>query len=95
MDYHETLLSQAESCLQTPVESDTLVFVQDTGALSLLPLVGYDRFISTMCVRIGEAQELLPYSSGGVLELDQVTLNVDMPDGLSERVVDHIKRFNE
>ena len=95
MDYHETLLSQAESCLQTPVESDTLVFVQDTGALSLLPLVGYDRFISTMCARIGEAQELLPYSSGGVLELDQVTLNVDMPDGLSERVVDHIKRFNE
>jgi hypothetical protein len=71
------------------------VFVQDTGALSLLPLVGYDRFISTMCARIGEAQDLLPYSSGGVLELDQVTLKVDMPDGLSERVVAHIKRFNE
>lgn len=95
MDYHETLLSQAEACLQTPVESDTLVFVQDTGALSLLPLVGYDRFISTMCARIGEAQDLLPYSSGGVLELDQVTLKVDMPDGLSDRVVAHVKRFNE
>ena len=95
MDYHETLLSQAEACLQTPVESDTMVFVQDAGALSLLPLVGYDRFISTMCARIGEAQDLLPYSSGGVLELDQVTLKVDMPDGLSERVVAHIKRFNE
>jgi len=95
MDYHETLLSQAEACLQTPVESDTMVFVQDAGALSLLPLVGYDRFISTMCARIGEAQDLLPYSSGGVLELDQVTLKVDMPEGLSERVVAHIKRFNE
>lgn len=94
MDYHETLLVQAETCLQTPVDSDAMVFVQDTGALSLQPLIGYDNFIAEMCDRIGDAQDLLPYSSGGVMELDQVSLTVDMPDGLSERIVAHIKRFS-
>lgn len=94
MDYHKILLEQAEACSQTPVEGSALVFAQDAGAVGMLPLIGYDSFISTMCARIGEAQDLLPYSSGGVLELDQVTLKIDMPEELSGRIGAHLKRFN-
>jgi len=94
MDYHETLLEQAENCLQTPVDSNAMVFVQDAGALALQPLIGYDTFISTMCDRVGDAQDLLPYGSGGVIELDEVNLTIEMPDGLSDHVVAHLKRFS-
>lgn len=94
MDYHATLLEQAEACLQTPVESNVMVFVQDMGAFTLLPLVSYDGFISTMCTRIGEAQDLLPYTSGGVIELDQVILTMDVPDGLSDQISAHFRRFS-
>jgi len=96
MDYHDALLVQAETCLQTPVESDAFVFVQDMGAFTLCPLVGYQQFITTMCARIGEAQDLLPYTSGGdVIGLDDVHLAMTLPDGLTDRIVAHINRFNE
>lgn len=94
MDYHESLLAEAEECLQTPVERDVLVFVQDMGAFALCPLIGYQKFIPTMCARIAEAQELLPYSDGGTLLLDEVKLEISLPEGLMERVVGHIGRFN-
>lgn len=94
MDYHEAFLAQAEACLQTPVQTEVVAFVQDTGALALCPLLGYDQFIRTMCARIGEAQDLLPFTKGGVVALDDVNLTVTAPDGLTERVVAHIKRFN-
>lgn len=93
MDYHQSLLVQAETCLQTPVDGDEIVFVQDVGALTLQPLIGYDIFIYTMCARIGEAQDLLPYGKG-VIELDEVALAIDMPDGLSERIHAHLTRLN-
>ena len=96
MDYHDALLAQAETCLQTPVGSDAFVFVQDMGAFTLCPLVGYQQFITTMCARIGEAQDLLPYTSGGdVIGLDDVHLAMTLPDGLTDRIVAHINRFNE
>ena len=96
MDYHDALLVQAETCLQTPVQSEALVFVQDTGVFTLCPLVGYQQFITTMCARIGEAQDLLPYTSGGdVIGLDDVHLAITLPDGLMDRITSHIKRFNE
>ena len=95
MDYHEEFLTRAETCLQTPVQPDVRVFVSDMGALTLCPLVGYEQFITTMCARIGEAQELLPYTHGGqAIALDDVTLTISLPDGLTERIVSHIKRFN-
>ena len=94
MDYHERFLAEAETCVQTPVEHEALVFVQDTAAFTLLPLMSYDQFISTFCVRIGEAQDLLPYTHGGTVWFDDVTLTMQIPDGLSERVTAHIKRFN-
>lgn len=94
MDYHESFLAEAESCLQTPVERDVLAFVQDMGAFALCPLIGYQHFIPTMCARIAEAQDLLPYSSGGTLLLDDVNLEISLPDGLTERVLAHIGRFN-
>lgn len=94
MDYHQTLLAQAEICLQTPVESDVVVFVQDAGAVALMPLVGYDDFIETMCARIGEAQDLLPYGDRDtVIQLDDVSLGMKLPDDLSERFFGQIKRF--
>ena len=96
MDYHDALLVQAETCLQTPVGSEAFVFVQDMGAFTLCPLVGYQQFITTMCARIGEAQDLLPYTSGGdVIGLDDVHLAMKLPDGLTDRIVAHINRFNE
>ena len=94
MDYHERFLTEAETCVQTPVEHDALVFVQDTSAFTLLPLMSYDQFISTMCARIGEAQDLLPYSHGGTVWLDDVTLTLKVPDGLDDRILLHIKRFS-
>lgn len=94
MDYHDSFLAEAESCLQTPVERDVLVFVQDMGAFALCPLIGYQNFIPTMCARVAEAQELLPYSDGGTIRLDDVTLEMSLPDGLTDRVFAHIKQFN-
>ncbi|MFM8531872.1 MAG: hypothetical protein ACKOD2_19780 [Ilumatobacteraceae bacterium] len=92
MDYHESFLRQAETVLQMPVRSDVLVFVADMGAFALCPLVGYDQFIATMCQRVGEAQDLLPYSDDTVW-LDDATLNMDAPDGLMEAVGAQFKRF--
>ena len=94
MDYHESFLSQAETCFQTSVDREVLPFVQDMGAFALCPLIGYQHFIPTMCARIAEAQELLPYSSGGRLQLDDANLEITLPDGLTERIVAHIDRFN-
>jgi hypothetical protein len=96
MDYHDSFLAHAETCLQTPVQSDALVLVQDMGAFTLCPLVGYQQFISTMCARIGEAQELLPYTSGGdTVALDDVSLTISLPDGLMERVVAQLQESTE
>jgi len=96
MDYHNALLGHAETCLQTPVNSEAFVFVQDMAAFALCPLVGYQEFITTMCARIGEAQDLLPYTGAGeVIWLDEVHLAITMPDGLMERLMAHIRRFNE
>ena len=92
MDYHDGFLLQAEACLQTPVYSDVQVFVADMGAFTLCPLIGYDKFIATMCQRIGEAQDLLPYSDDTVW-LDDATLSMDAPDGLMETVGAQFKRF--
>lgn len=64
------------------------------SAFALCPLIGYQKFIPTMCARIAEAQELLPYSAGGTLLLDDVNLEFSLPDGLTDRVLAHITRFN-
>jgi len=93
MDYHEAFLTQAEECLQTPVRPEVLTFVQDMGAFTLCPLLGYEQFIPTMCARIGEAQDLLPYTHGGqVIALDDVTLVMDIPDGLTDHIVAQFTR---
>ncbi len=93
MDYHEDLLQHAERCLQTPVETDAIVFVQDVGTVTMCPLAGYEKFIRTMCDRVAEGRELLPYAKGTV-RLDDAKLAIDMPGGLMDRVTAHIKRFN-
>lgn len=95
MDYHEAFLSIAEACLQTPIQPEARVFAQDMGALTLCPLVGYDRFIVTMCARLGEAQDLLPYTTEDtVVGLDNAILNLAAPHGLRDRIVAHVKEFN-
>jgi hypothetical protein len=94
MDYHEAFLTQAETCLQTPVTSEVLPFVQDMGAFTLCPVLAFEQFIPTMCARVAEAQELLPYTRGDqVIALDDATLVMDLPDGLTDRIVAHTKRF--
>lgn len=94
MDYHGQFLTQAETCLQTPVQLEAMALVQDTGLFALCPLIGYERFITTMCDRIGQAQDLLPYTSPEtVIALDDAVLVMDVPDGLSDRIVAQIRRF--
>jgi hypothetical protein len=96
MDYHDNLLLHAERCLQTPVDAEARVFVQDMGTFTLCPLLGYQKFITTMCTRVGEAQDLLPYTSrGDVVALDDATLTMTLPDGLMDQILAHIARFNE
>lgn len=96
MDYHDHLLLHAERCLQTPVDGEARVFVQDMGTFTLCPLLGYQKFITTMCARVGEAQELLPYTNRGeVVALDDATLTMTLPDGLTDQIIAHIKGFRE
>jgi hypothetical protein len=92
MDYHESFLTEAERCLQTPVETDVIVFVQDMGAFTMCPLAGYEQFIQTMCSRFAEGQEIVPYADDTV-QLDDVNLAIRLPDGLSERIQAHIRRY--
>jgi len=94
MDHHDGFLAHAETCVQTPVQSAALDLVADMNAFTLCPLIGYQQFIPTMCARIGEAQELLPYTAGGtVVALDDVSLGMSLPDGLMERIVAQLNRF--
>ena len=92
MDYHESFLTEAERCLQTPVETDVIMFVQDMGAFTMCPLAGYEQFIEAMCSRFAEGQEIVPYADGTV-QLDDVNLAIRLPDGLSERIQAHIRRY--
>lgn len=95
MDYHEAFLRQAETCLQTPVQPEAVAFVVDAGTFALCPLVGYEQFIPTMCARIGDAQDLLPYADpDAIVALDDVVLTLPMPDGLADRVLAHARRFS-
>lgn len=93
MDYHESFLGQAERCLQTTVNRDVIVFVQDMGALTMCPLAGYEQFIETMCGRVAEGRELLPYADGTIL-LDDVQMAISLPDGLAERIGARIREFS-
>jgi len=96
MDYHEAYLRQAEVCLQTPVKSEAMVFVQDMGAFTLCPLVGFEEFIPAMCARIGEVQEVLPYADPrATVWFDDVALRMTVPDGLSPRITAHFRRFSQ
>lgn len=96
MDYHGQFLAHAETCTQTPVQPDVRTLAADLSAFTLCPLMGYDRFIETMCARIGEAQDLLPYTKGGdIVALDDASLAMSLPDGLTDRIVTQIKRFNQ
>lgn len=92
MDYHERFLQEAERCLHTPVHTDVIVFVQDMGAFTMCPLAGFEQFIRTMCQRIAEGQELLPYADDTV-QLDDANLAIKLPDGLTDRIHAHIERF--
>lgn len=94
MDYHDELLAHVEPLLQTRVDSDALVVVRDFGMAAMAPLIGYQQFITTMCARIGEAQDLLPYTDPDTtIRLDDVRLELDPPKGLGERIFEHIDRI--
>ena len=54
---------------------------------------GFEQFIETMCRRVAEGRELLPYAEGTVL-LDDVQLAISLPDGLAQRITAHIKEFS-
>lgn len=95
MDYHAAFLEQAEIVLQTPVEGEAMTFVGDMGAFAISPLVGYDKMILEMCDRIGQAQELIPYANGGVIQLDDVRVDITMQDGLMKKVLAHFARFTD
>jgi hypothetical protein len=93
MNYHDSFLSMADSCLHTPVDPGATVLLSDTSALALCPLVGYDQFIVTLCHRVAEVRELLPYTHGREIEFGEAKLNLAFPRGLEERVRSQIARF--
>lgn len=93
MAYHGNFLTLAESCLHTPADSGTRVLVQDMWAAVLCPLVGYDQFIVTLCHRVAEARELLAYSEGRDLSVDDANLVITLPGELKQRIDAHINRF--
>lgn len=93
MSYHATFLDMAERCLQTPIESSALVLAHDTSAVALCPLIGYDQFIVTMCHRVAEARELLAYSRGRDISVDDANLIITLPTDLAERINAQINRY--
>jgi predicted membrane chloride channel (bestrophin family) len=93
MGYHGSFLGVAERCLQTPVDAGVTVLLKDTSTLALCPLVSYDQFIVTLCHRVAEVRELLPYSHGREIAFESVTLELAFPRGLEERVRLQIARF--
>lgn len=96
MDYHETFLAHAETAVQTAVQPEVRMLLGDVGAFTLCPLMGYDGLIETLCERVGEAQDLLPYTHGGtVIDLGNADLEMTLPDGLTDRIVSQIKRFSQ
>lgn len=96
MAYHQRFLTFAERCVQTPVKPDVRGLVADMNAFTLCPLMGIDSLIETMCARIGEAQDLLPHTTeGDVIALDNASLAISLPVGLTSRVVAQIKRFSD
>lgn len=92
MDYHAAFLEQAEVILQTPVVGVADAFLEDMGAFAIAPLAGYEKFIPEVCDRVAQAQELIPYANGKIIQLDEVRLGVGLPDGLSEKVLAHFER---
>jgi hypothetical protein len=92
MDYHDGFLSVAERCLQAPIDPGATVLLKDTSALALCPLVSYDEFIVTLCHRVAEVRELLPYTHGREIEIGEAKLNLGFPRGLEERVRSQIAR---
>lgn len=92
MDSHENLLNLAERCLQTRVQPELTVFVQDLSAGALCPLIGYDNFINRMCQMVAEGRDSLPYVDGHNIDLGEANLVIGMPDGLSARIRAQISR---
>lgn len=93
MGHHGRFLGMAERCLQTPVLPTAMVLVKDTSALALCPLVSYDQFIVTLCHRVAEMRELMPYSHGREIAFEPVNLELAFPRGLEERLRLQIARF--
>ena len=81
MAYHGNFLTLAERCLHTPVQPGATLLVQDMWAVALCPLIGYDQFIITLCHRVAEARELLPYSYRGDISVDNADLVITLPRG--------------
>ncbi len=92
MDYHEQLLEKVEVCLATEIEGPDVPYAQDIAAYVLCRLVTIDRFITTWCERVAEAQELLPYLHGADISLDPVGAILEVPDGLDQHLLAHLRR---
>jgi len=95
MEYHSNFLSITERCLHTPVDPGANVLVQDTWAVALCPLIGYDQFIVTLCHRVAEARELLAYSQGRDISVDDANLIITLPKGLKEHINGQINRYTQ
>ena len=93
MQYHSNFLTMAERCLGTPVDPVATVLVQDTWSVTLCPLIGYDQFIVTLCHRVAEARELLAYSQGNDISVDDANLVITLPQGLQEHINGQINRY--
>lgn len=92
MDHHNELLVDAEVCAVTAVEAGAVDFARDACAYLLHPLVDIDRFIVTLCDRVAEAQELLPYLGDTEATLEPAVLDLKPPDGtLPDIIIQHLR----
>lgn len=92
MDYHEQFVEKVETCLRMGIEASSVAYAQDVAAFVLCRLVAFDRFITTFCERVTEAQELLPYLHDAPIELDPVGAILEIPDDLNQRMLAHLRR---
>ena len=93
MDYHEEFLTHAETCLQTPVEPDVRVFVQDLSAFTLCPWWATSSSSPRCATGSGMRRICCPTPRAVTSSLDDVNLTISLPDGLTERISAHAKRF--
>lgn len=85
MDYHESLLALFERSRSVKVPVGCADLQRDVGALTALPIEGFNRFIEDFIDRVAEMGDVARYATGDV-QLDNVELGISGGDEVLHRV---------